>query len=433
MKEYIAIVSDDLTGANDSGVQLIESGIYATVLFDVPSQIDANNQHIVINTNTRILSREDAKKKTKQAGELLQQSGYEIVYKKMDSTLRGYPGTELKVLQEIFDSTYVFIAPAYPDMGRITKNGVHYVDGKKISETEFSQDPKHPIRESSLVKMIEHEINDKVGLITERDYTSLEVFTDKLKSFSEAHIRFIVCDATKQHDLEVLANYITSLDENILWAGSAGLAQEWGKIYRSKTPQQNIDQITATQTLTICGSLSDITQAQIEYAIKQRNIKGIELDTTQVFKDSWKEYKERVVKEMSHYILNGFDIVLYLPGDRKIRDEVEMIKNRLNVSSYKIGNMISQALSSIVISTDLITEKIDGFVLTGGDTANDIIQSLGGMSLQLIKEIELGIPLGILNAANGKFPVVTKAGAFGQKETVYNAIQVLKGADNNGR
>src|SRR5690625_968906 len=212
MKNYIAIISDDITGANDSGVQLLESGINTTVLFDIPNKKAKNkNEHIVINTNSRMLTLTKAKRVTKQAGKYLLASGYEIIYKKMDSTLRGYPGTELKVLQQLFNADFVFIAPAYPTMGRTTMNGIHYVNGKRIAKTEFSKDPQHPITESSIVKMIKTEIDEDVGLLTKKDFQDRTTFKSKITLFKRNKIKYIVCDSEKQKDLQKLAHYISSI------------------------------------------------------------------------------------------------------------------------------------------------------------------------------------------------------------------------------
>src|SRR5699024_7193803 len=121
MNQRIGIIADDLTGANDSGVQLIEEGIDTSVFFDIPERYDNLDNGIVIDTNSRALTKEKAFAVTKQAGEFLKQKGYETIYKKMDSTLRGHIGTELQALYHTFQPTFIFVAPAYPALGRTMK------------------------------------------------------------------------------------------------------------------------------------------------------------------------------------------------------------------------------------------------------------------------------------------------------------------------
>src|SRR5699024_12485763 len=96
MKQLLGIIADDLTGANDSGVQHIEKGINTSVYFDIPKQQDHIDSGIVIDTNSRAISRNEAVAVTKQAGEVLKQAGYVTIYNKMDSTWREHIAREQK-------------------------------------------------------------------------------------------------------------------------------------------------------------------------------------------------------------------------------------------------------------------------------------------------------------------------------------------------
>ncbi len=169
MSRLLGIIADDLTGANDSGVQLTEKGVKTSVLFDIPEHSHNLDSGLVIDTNSRALSNQEARSITKQAALFLKEAGYRYVYKKMDSTLRGHIATELQALSEVFSPEFVIIAPALPAYGRTTKDGVHYVNGIKLSETEAAKDPKHPVRQSYIPSLIEDEIDEAVGLLTTED------------------------------------------------------------------------------------------------------------------------------------------------------------------------------------------------------------------------------------------------------------------------
>jgi uncharacterized protein YgbK (DUF1537 family) len=87
---------------------------------------------------------------------------------------------------------------------------------------------------------------------------------------------------------------------------------------------------------------------------------------------------------------------------------------------------IAQALSWI---TKVISEKVDlcGLVVTGGDTAMAVLQSLDCHALWLHGEIEPGIPWGqLLTGSQPGLAVVTKAGGFGNEQSLYNALSHLK-------
>jgi len=43
----------------------------------------------------------------------------------MDSCLRGNPGAEAEALMDVLAYDVSFIAPAFPEMGRTTVDGIH--------------------------------------------------------------------------------------------------------------------------------------------------------------------------------------------------------------------------------------------------------------------------------------------------------------------
>lgn len=69
-------------------------------------------------------------------------------------------------------------------------------------------------------------------------------------------------------------------------------------------------------------------------------------------------------------------------------------------------------------------------ILTGGDTAKGVCKQLSVSGIQLIQEVEPGIPLGRLIGANPLL-VVTKAGAFGNENSLLHAKHALKGEPTN--
>ena len=50
----LAIIADDLTGANDSGVQLARHGLKTTVLFDMDEKSVKNYEAVVFDTDRHI-------------------------------------------------------------------------------------------------------------------------------------------------------------------------------------------------------------------------------------------------------------------------------------------------------------------------------------------------------------------------------------------
>jgi 4-hydroxythreonine-4-phosphate dehydrogenase len=69
---------------------------------------------------------------------------------------------------------------------------------------------------------------------------------------------------------------------------------------------------------------------------------------------------------------------------------------------------------------------VGGLVATGGDTASAVLRAFGVDALELVDEVEPGIPLSVASGA-WRGPVVTKAGAFGDADSLVRAVKTLEG------
>src|SRR5699024_98015 len=254
-----------------------------------------------------------------------------------------------------------------------------------------------------------------------------EKFNDKITKCKEAGISYLVCDAVEESDLELAAKYMVELSNNILWAGSAGLAEVLPEVLGISNLDSQRRNIQANQVLTICGSLSGVTQKQIKYAIAQDNIESVEIDTVQIFDGNWSEYSKRIVEAGRRILSDYSDLVIYLPSNEDIRKEAKRKGVEQGFKENQISNIISEEVSSLAYQIIKENQGVNGLVLTGGDTAKDTAVKLGGIGIQLIKQIETGIPLGTLIGPSEEYFVVTKAGAFGRTGSIYNAIMELKG------
>lgn len=428
MIHEIGIIADDLTGANDSGVQLAEKGISTSVLFDIPENDILLNKGLVIDTNSRTLPPEDASSITQEAAEFLKKKNYSLIFKKMDSTLRGNIGIELQAINKVFTPEFIVVAPAFPALGRITIDGIHYVNGEKITNTEASKDPKHPVLTDSIPELLEKETGSRVGLLTKKDIGAGEAeFRGKINSFKEQDITYIVCDAETQDDLKDAVKMMKTASDNIVWAGSAGLTEVLPEVFQLEETKVDRFQHKCETVLTVCGTLSNVTQNQVKYAVQMPNVTGVELNPLKIFSDEWLSYKKSVVEEILTELVNKRDIVMYVPSNQDIRESVSRAGSSLGYNSFQVGERISNSIGEIVAEITARNKELNGLVLTGGDTAKDITRHLGGLGIRLVEQIEPGIPMGYLLGTETEFSVVTKAGAFGEESSIYNAIQKLKG------
>ncbi|CDQ18996.1 four-carbon acid sugar kinase family protein [Halobacillus karajensis] len=432
MNFRFGMIADDLTGANDSGIQLKEKGLPTSVYFEIPEEPNELDEAIVIDTDSRALEKEEAYEQTKAAAEFLAEKGYQQIYKKMDSTLRGYIGHELQAISEVFKPAFTVVAPAFPAYGRTTRDGIHYMKGIPVSKTELAHDPKHPVTESYIPSILEKETGQKTAVI---DETLLNKKDDEwlntINRFIDKGVKYLVCDASKEEDLIKLATRIHRSGHKVIWSGSAGLAETLPAVLDIESRRKIEDRKqTNGPVLGVCGSLSQTTQEQVNYAIRQKDIQSVEIDTERIFYNDWENQADFYIKEALEHLTNGEDVIFYVPSHKDIRRSVQKRAAEIGLNSFQIGKKISEALSRMTEKVVSHT-SVAALVLTGGDTAKDVSKALGATGIRLSHQLEAGIPVGELIGDSPSVPVVTKAGAFGTEASIYHAMKKMKGAVTN--
>jgi uncharacterized protein YgbK (DUF1537 family) len=126
----------------------------------------------------------------------------------------------------------------------------------------------------------------------------------------------------------------------------------------------------------------------------------------------------------------GEDVALHIDSSPEKRTAVEETTRKIDLDGSEVAARITGALGRIA-SEVLAGQDLAGLALTGGDTAKVVCQRLGASGIELLDEVEVGVPLcRLVKSGEGRhdgLPVVTKAGAFGDGETLVRAFKALKG------
>lgn len=156
----LLIISDDFTGALDTGVQFAARGAITSVIthpdFDF-SSIDKELQVLVIDAETRHLKPESAYSVVRQIVEKALKNGVFCIYKKTDSALRGNVGAELTGVLDAAGADRLPFVPAFPKTGRVTLNGIHFIKGIPVAESVFGQDLFEPVRHSRVADILKEQ------------------------------------------------------------------------------------------------------------------------------------------------------------------------------------------------------------------------------------------------------------------------------------
>ena len=154
--DRLLIVADDITGALDTGVQLSANGASTLVVTDPDIDMAelANVEVLVVDTETRHVPAAEAYETVRRTVQAAKAAGFGYVYKKTDSALRGNIGAELAGLLDGAGAESMFFLPAFPQIGRVTRDGVQYIDGVPVAESVFGKDPFEPVTASSVADII---------------------------------------------------------------------------------------------------------------------------------------------------------------------------------------------------------------------------------------------------------------------------------------
>jgi len=415
----IALIADDLTGASDAGVQFARRGLATHVVFDVPERACAADvEALAVDTETRAASPAEAYRRVRDVADRLCAMQPDHVYKKVDSTLRGNLGAEIDAVMDAFDLQLAVVAPSYPVMARTTRYGTHRLHGTPVHETEIGRDPKAPVRESNLVRLLESGSRRRPALVSlETVELGPQAIRDEVDALAlERGVSLVVCDAETDRALRAVGESL-AYRRDVLWVGSAGLAEHLADLLELPRRRYVAPAIDASDgpVLLVTGSVSEITRQQVAAFLARPGVSEVALDACASSiggEPARCAELERCCQRLHAALVRGSDCALIVdPRVGQVADADRLVD--------ALGRIAADAARS---------HRLRGLILTGGDTARAVCRHLGVSGIHLLAEIQPGVPLGRLVGNSAvQLLAVTKAGAFGSERTLLDALDRLKG------
>ena len=128
MSDYF--IADDLSGALDAAAAFHAAGWTVTVaLSEAAWPAGGFGEIVAYTTETRNAAPAEAATRVARAIAQGRARGGRLLYKKIDSTLRGPVAAELAAMLRLLPGTRVLFAPANPAVGRTVRDGVLRVHG----------------------------------------------------------------------------------------------------------------------------------------------------------------------------------------------------------------------------------------------------------------------------------------------------------------
>jgi uncharacterized protein YgbK (DUF1537 family) len=406
----IGLIADDLTGASDAGVQFTRAGLSARVLFEAHRPLPhAEVDALAIDTDSRPLPSHEAYARVRVVADALRALEPRHVYKKIDSTLRGNLGAEIDAIMDALDAPRAIVAPAFPVLGRTTVDGVQLVRGTPVAQTETAQDPRAPVHESNIVRLLQRQSRRGAALIPLAYVARGPTAVRALAEAQDAPL--LVCDAeTDEHLATIVASFADR--DDVLWVGSAGLAEHVAERVEPAPGGASRHPLSVPDgaILLICGSLSEVTHRQAAAFAAQPGVVTVRVDPVALAgtRSEHPEF-ERCRRTVSAALRD--------------RSDCALVVGTQAVLSADAAQHIAGALGQM--GADLVRQyQPGGLILTGGETARAVCQAAGVTGIDLFEEVEPGVPLGRL-IGKTQLPAVTKAGAFGSDQALVHARERL--------
>lgn len=236
----IAVLADDLTSAADGAAPFVARGLTAAIgRGRLPCQAAAV---VAVDSGSRSATSSQAFEQVARLTARL--ASRAVLYKTVDSTLRGHVAEELEACFAASGRKALVFAPAFPQAGRTTVGGIQLVDGVPVSESSYGRDPVHPARYSALADLVPNRIKNVTLL-----------------------------DASTQEELD---SQIASIEdpESILWVGSPGMASALARRFvPAETAPQLLDSIS-NDVLVVIGSANPRSHRQADLV---REVSGVTL------------------------------------------------------------------------------------------------------------------------------------------------------------
>jgi uncharacterized protein YgbK (DUF1537 family) len=340
----VLVLADDLTGAADCAAAFL--GRARDVRVSLQPRVPTGGGVAVIDLDTRSRPERAARKIARRAFASRGARQARILYKKIDSTLKGHIAAELAAARGALGKRAVIFTPAFPAQRRVVREARLYVDGQPAS-------------------------GDLRALLSKAGLPATHVARPTAAGLREAiaiGARAFACDAETDADLDRIARAGLALRPRPLFVGSAGLARALSRTL-SRRKMAGSRPAARRPVVTVVGSASPVSGNQVQRLDRVR-------DHGLVLAIEWKHEPTRK----------------------------DLPKLRM------LGRMAAR-LPPV------------HFVLTGGETARAVLGARGIREYTLLGEVEPGVPFGM--ARDGTL-ICTKAGAFGQPDTLAKCVARLK-------
>ena len=447
----IIVFDDDPTGSQSVyGCPLLLSWDKETLSKGIKNK----SSLLFLLTNTRAMSAEGAKKRTKEICNSLK---FTLEKEKLnlkdilfvsrgDSTLRGHGVLEPETLaQELgpFDAT--FHVPAFFEGGRTTVDGLHLLNGKPVHLSHFASDKIFGYSTSFLPDWLEEKSNGKISSqsVFRINLEQLQFAIDSQEGFQNlseflkdlSNNVSVVVDAKHPYHLEIFGKLVIELmpEKRFLFRSAASLISALSNLPQNSYSSSSLaslrlkDRSLALKSgLIMVGSHVKLADIQLEVLLQDVSCKGIELPVKKV-----SNILDSALPEIK---LNDLENLLF----RQLKNVLESGKTPVLYTTR--GELYFTSISKRIFFGLQLAELMSRLARRLAPDLGYVI-SKGGITTQLL--LEKGLGLGIVELKGqilpglslvcpyksenfNRIPIITFPGNLGDATTLFKSWKLMQ-------
>jgi uncharacterized protein YgbK (DUF1537 family) len=431
----IAVIADDLTGANADGALLAAKGFPSATCLDPAAWTAAafaGYSAVAFSADSRLLPPAEAREIVRAAVRIFAAHGPALVAKRIDSTLRGNVGAELDGALLAMDEaapagaekTVALVVPSYPASGRITAGGYLVVHGIPLERSPIAGDAANPVTRTSVPDIIAQQSDRKSGLIPLRTVLagSRAIREESLRLWRE-NCRILVFDAVTDADVADIAAAFRQTPFPVLAIDPGPFTAELASARLGSAGAA-----CARRVLTVIGSTSDLTRRQIGALRAACATHIVRADCMALLAGDGREREiARVVEE-----------ILRAPADASVlgvctaeRQEdvlsLEALAKGTGRAPREMSEAVNASLAAIADGVLAHPElRVGGLYTSGGEVTVATLRRLesGGFSVRG-QVIPLAVCGHVLGGTRPGMLMVTKGGFVGDAEGLVKCVARL--------
>src|SRR4051794_11620619 len=424
MGVLLGAIADDFTGATDLCNTLVRRGMRTVQLIGVPAESapPPNAEAVVVALKSRTIPAAEAVAASLGALAWLHRAGArQILFKycsTFDSTDQGNIGPVAEALLDALGSDFTVFCPAFPENGRTIFKGYLFVGDVLLSESGMRDHPLTPMRDPSLVRVLQRQTTGRVGLVQHatvaRGPAAIRAAFDALHRDG---VRHAIVDAIADSDLEAIGEAASDLQ---LITGGSGIALGLPENFRRQGllgDSGDADALPAVggAAAVLSGSCSEATRAQVAYIAERAPVFTID----PLMAAAGEDVAARAL-DWAAPLLGELPVVISATAPP---DTVAAIQQRLG--RERAGALVEEILARV--AAGLVERGVRRLVVAGGETSGAVVQALGITGLRIGRQIDPGVPWTV-SLGDPKLALALKSGNFGAEDFFLRAFDVLSGA-----